>query len=53
VNFIEPKLVCEVGFTERTSAKVVRHPTFRGLRPDEDPVDVVCKGLRLESEEPA
>ena len=41
VRFVEPDLVVDVRFTEWTTAGNIRHPTFRGLRSDKDPRDVV------------
>ncbi len=38
-----PELVCEVQYTELTNDRTLRHPTFRGLRPDIDPKE--CVGL--------
>lgn len=32
-----PELVCEVHYTELTNEGTLRHPTYRGLRPDIDP----------------
>jgi bifunctional non-homologous end joining protein LigD len=34
VHWVEPKLVAEVEYTELTSDRRLRHPTFRGLRED-------------------
>jgi ATP-dependent DNA ligase len=31
---VEPKLVAQIGFTERTGDGKLRHPTFLGLRDD-------------------
>lgn len=39
-RWVEPQLVCEVGFSEWNSTGHVRHPRFLGLRPDKDPIDV-------------
>lgn len=39
-RWVEPVLVCEVGFSEWTSSGHVRHPRFLGLRPDKEPIDV-------------
>jgi bifunctional non-homologous end joining protein LigD len=36
-HWVEPKLVCEVRFTEWTADGGIRHPTFLGLRDDKDP----------------
>ncbi|MEZ5238804.1 MAG: hypothetical protein R2716_07595, partial [Microthrixaceae bacterium] len=41
VHWVDPRLVCEVGFTEWTSAGRLRHPRYLGLRDDKDPADVV------------
>lgn len=41
VTWIKPKLVCEVSFTEWTSAGMMRHPIFHGLRIDKPPSKVV------------
>ena len=41
-RFVEPRFVCEVEFTEWTSRTgQLRHPSFKGLRPDKDPRTVV------------
>ncbi len=37
-----PELVCEVRFTELTRDGTLRHPSYRGLRPDIDPRE--CTG---------
>jgi bifunctional non-homologous end joining protein LigD len=34
VQWVEPKLVAEIGFSEWTSAGLLRHPRFIGLRDD-------------------
>ena len=41
VTFVEPRFVCEVEFTEWTGDGRLRHPSFKGLREDKDPRDVV------------
>jgi ATP-dependent DNA ligase len=41
VHWVEPRLVCEVGFSEWTSAGELRHPRFQGLRDDKDAGEVV------------
>jgi len=38
-HWVEPKLVCEVRFTEWTDDGGLRHPTFMGLRADVRPQD--------------
>jgi len=42
-HFVRPELVGEVEFAEWTAAGRLRHPTWRGLRPDKDPHDVVVE----------
>lgn len=39
-HFVAPKLVAQVRFNEWTSAGVLRHPAFLGLRDDKAPRDV-------------
>ncbi|HET6401164.1 MAG TPA: non-homologous end-joining DNA ligase [Candidatus Kapabacteria bacterium] len=39
VQWLKPKLVCEVKFTERTSEGSFRHPAFVGLRYDKKPTE--------------
>lgn len=36
-RWVEPVLVCAVDFTEATREGYLRHPVFKGLRPDKDP----------------
>jgi bifunctional non-homologous end joining protein LigD len=38
-HWVEPKLVCEVRFTDWTDEGGLRHPTFLGLRDDKPPED--------------
>ncbi|MGH7823275.1 MAG: DNA ligase D, partial [Candidatus Binatia bacterium] len=40
-HWVEPKLVCEVAFTEWTDDGKIRHPSFQGLREDKRPAEVV------------
>ena len=42
-HFVRPALVGEVAFGEWTSAGRLRHPTWRGVRPDKTPNDVVVE----------
>jgi bifunctional non-homologous end joining protein LigD len=40
-HFVDPTVVGEVQYGEWTSDGRLRHPSWRGLRPDKDPSDVV------------
>jgi ATP-dependent DNA ligase len=40
VTFVRPNLVGEVRYGERTDDGRLRHPSWRGLRPDKTPADV-------------
>ena len=40
-HYVVPQLVGEVSFSEWTREGVLRHPAWRGMRPDKDPSDVV------------
>jgi bifunctional non-homologous end joining protein LigD len=40
VTWLEPRLVAQVGYTERTSDGKLRHPTFLGLRTDKPATQV-------------
>ena len=41
VHWIEPRLVCEVEFSEWTREGILRQPSYRGLRPDKQPQECV------------
>ena len=40
-HFVEPKLVCEVEFSEWTRAGTLRHPSYKGLREDKPATEVL------------
>ena len=40
-RFVEPRLVARVEFSEWTHARTLRQPSYKGLREDVDPADVV------------
>jgi bifunctional non-homologous end joining protein LigD len=40
-TWVSPKLVGEVAYAEWTGTERLRHPSWRGLRPDKEPGDVV------------
>ncbi len=42
-HWVRPVLVGEVTYSERTSTGKLRHPAWRGLRPDKKPSDVVVE----------
>ncbi|MFP4513725.1 MAG: non-homologous end-joining DNA ligase [Acidimicrobiales bacterium] len=46
VHWVEPDLVCEIGFTEWTRDGRLRHPRFLGLREDKDAAEVVREQVR-------
>ncbi|WP_041303493.1 ATP-dependent DNA ligase [Mycolicibacterium rhodesiae] len=41
VTFVRPELVGEVRYSERTSDDRLRQPSWRGLRPDKEPSEIV------------
>lgn len=41
--WLRPELVCEVSYREMTNDGVMRHPSFRGLREDKKPSDVILE----------
>jgi bifunctional non-homologous end joining protein LigD len=43
-TWVEPRLVGEVTFGEWTRERRLRHPVWRGLRPDKEPGEVVVEG---------
>jgi len=40
-HYVNPRLVCEVEFTQLTREKLLRHPSYKGLRVDKAAEDVV------------
>jgi bifunctional non-homologous end joining protein LigD len=42
---VEPRLVAEVAFREWTTARTLRAPVYKGLRPDKDPSEVVLERI--------
>lgn len=43
VTYVRPELVGEVRFGDLTSDGHLRHASWRGLRPDQDPSDVILE----------
>ena len=52
-HWVEPRLVCEVRFTEWTADEGLRHPIFLGMRDDKKPEDVHREDSRAPIEETA
>jgi bifunctional non-homologous end joining protein LigD len=50
VQWVRPLLVCEVGFSEWTDERLMRHPVFLGLREDKDPKMVVREEYSSEAQ---
>ncbi len=46
VTYIRPELVGEVRYGEMTSDGRLRHPSWRGLRPDKEPGDVTWESVQ-------
>ncbi len=46
VTYVRPELVGEVRYGEMTSDGRLRHPSWRGLRPDKTPADVKWESLQ-------
>ena len=42
-TWLKPKLICEVSYTEMTSDKVMRHPSFEGMREDKKATEVILE----------
>ena len=40
-QFVDPELVAQVEFSEWTNAGTLRHPSYKGLRDDKPPEDVI------------
>jgi bifunctional non-homologous end joining protein LigD len=49
LHFVDPVLVCEVEFTEWTEEGTLRHPVFKGLRPDKPAEEVIREEWARES----
>ena len=47
VTWLTPKLVCEVNYTEQTRDGMLRHPVFKGLRPEKK-----SRNIKKELEKP-
>jgi bifunctional non-homologous end joining protein LigD len=52
-HFVAPRLVCEVEFSEWTRAGKVRQASYKGLRDDKDPAEVVRERAQSPEEVPS
>ncbi len=43
-NWVQPKLICEVKYSEITKSGLMRHPIYKGLRNDKDIVELTTAG---------
>ena len=43
VHWLQPKLICEVHYTEITSDGIMRHPSFQGMRTDKKAKEVILE----------
>jgi bifunctional non-homologous end joining protein LigD len=43
INWVKPEYVCEIKFSEWTKDGLMRHPVFKGMRPDKKPEEVVLE----------
>lgn len=41
--WLKPELICEVNFAEMTTDRVMRHPSFAGMREDKDAKEVILE----------
>lgn len=39
-HYVDPVLVADVEYRELTGDRVLRHPSYRGLRPDRSPTEI-------------
>jgi len=51
-NWIKPKLICEVKFSEWTKSDIMRHPIYRGLREDKKLKEIGKEKVMENSEKP-
>lgn len=40
VHWVKPQLICEMSFSQWTEEGYMRHPQYKGLRPDKEPTSV-------------
>ena len=51
VQWVNPKLVCQVKYTEWTKDGHLRHPVFAGIRMDKDPEEITFQNSNADSED--
>jgi len=52
-HFVAPRLVCEVEFSDWTRAGKVRQASYKGLRDDKDPTEVVRERVQSPEQDPS
>ncbi len=52
-HFVEPELVCEVEFSEWTRVGTLRQPSYKGLRDDKRPAEIVREFINDSGDSPA
>jgi bifunctional non-homologous end joining protein LigD len=55
MHWVEPRLVVQVGYSDLTDERYLRHPTFRGFREDRNAEEVTLPGpiqMKLQGDEP-
>ncbi len=43
IRWVKPELICEVRFSSWTNDKIMRHPSFIGLRADKKPQEIIIE----------
>ena len=43
IQWVKPKIVCEIDFAQWTHDQILRHPSFKGLREDKSPREVILE----------
>jgi bifunctional non-homologous end joining protein LigD len=43
-HWVKPVIVVEVEYSSLTKDRILRHPSFKGIRYDKDPTEVILEG---------